>query len=287
MSIAEKLKTVADNMPKVYEKGQLSVFEKSAALTGFVGGEIVSVNDVAPIEHNIMVILGSTDENFTEFSSVKVLQFGKNLLNINNREEVRLADSTQGTSREFTGNKVFIGITATNVIRSNYITDYSIDEDNKTVKFTSNETAYGLGFDIKVKPNTTYCVSFSGSGTTAVGFFDKDGKYLSYKTLYDNYFTTPEGAVWVVLVFRTTTANTEISYSNNQVELGKTSTGYEPYMETITAFADEYGAVKGLKSIYPSMTLMTDTDNVFMDCQYYKDIDKVLNNLAMNIAISG
>lgn len=277
---------MADKIEKVYEKGQLSVFERSETLTGYVSGYAVGITDIAPIEHNLNITLFSTVEGMTDFSNVKVSQFGKNWLNIKNREVVALGESYQSVPREFTGNKVFLGITATNVIRSHYITDYFIDEDNGTIEVTSTETAYGLGFDIKVKPNTTYCVSYGGSGTTAIGYFDKDGKYLSYKTLYDKYFTTPEGAVWVVIVFRTTVNNTETTYSNNQVELGRTPTGYEPYIEPITVFANADGTVKGLKSIYPNTTLTTDTDGV-VDCIYYKDIDKVFNNLAMNIAVSG
>ena len=121
----------------------------------------------------------------------------------------------------------------------------------------------------------------------AIGYFDKDGKYLSYKTLYDNYFTTPDNAAWVLIVLRATASNTQISYSNNQVELGRTPTGFEPYIEPITVFANADGTVKGLKSIYPNTTLTTDTDGVVVDCIYYKDIDKVFNNLAMNIAVLG
>lgn len=65
-----------------------------------------------------------------------------------------------------------------------------------------------------------------------------------------------------------------------------TDTEYEPYNPyTVTANAD--GTVEGLTSISPNMTLLTDTDGVTIDCNYYKDIDKAFNELTTNIALSG
>ena len=284
MSIEEKLTTVAENMPKVYEAGQLSVFEKSVALQGYASGEIVCLRDIAPIEHEVSVALTSTDEYFTDYSNVNVIVLGKNWLKINDREVVNLGESSASVAREFTGNKVFLGMTANNIIRAERITNYSLGD---TVIFTSTDSAYGLGFDVKVKPSTKYTISYSGSGSIRVGFFDKDGKYLTYDSLSYGYLTTTADTAWAVIVFRASAANVETTFANNQLELGTANTGYEEYIEPITAKADTTNMVKGIKSIYPSMTLMSDTDSVVLDCMYYKDIDKVLNNLAMNVAISG
>lgn len=50
---SEKLVTIAQNIPKVYEAGQLSVWNASESLQGSASGTAVSVNDVSPIEHKV------------------------------------------------------------------------------------------------------------------------------------------------------------------------------------------------------------------------------------------
>ena len=71
-----------------------------------------------------------------------------------------------------------------------------------------------------------------------------------------------------------------------QIEEGEVATEYEPYQaQTYTAHAD--GTVEGVKSIYPSMSFSTDTEGVNISVNYYKDIDKVFENLVTNIALTG
>lgn len=72
-----------------------------------------------------------------------------------------------------------------------------------------------------------------------------------------------------------------------QVELNPTATEYEPYKEPQTAKANAEGVVKGLTSLSPNMTLMTDTEGVMIDLEYYKDIDLAFENLTTEIALSG
>ena len=59
---------------------------------------------------------------------------------------------------------------------------------------------------------------------------------------------------------------------------------YIPQVE-YTPNAD--GTVEGVTSLYPNTTLMTDTEGVTIDCNYYKDIDKAYNELTTSIALSG
>ena len=61
--------------------------------------------------------------------------------------------------------------------------------------------------------------------------------------------------------------------TNVQLEIGSTVTDYEPYSCTEhTANSD--GTVEGIKSLYPNMTLLTDTEGVIVTAEYIKDIDK-------------
>ena len=55
MNKAEKLVTIAENQQKVFDAGVLSAYQ----LKGTASGEVVSISDVAPVEHNMAVKLES------------------------------------------------------------------------------------------------------------------------------------------------------------------------------------------------------------------------------------
>lgn len=72
-----------------------------------------------------------------------------------------------------------------------------------------------------------------------------------------------------------------------QIELGTIATDYEPYITPTEYTPTADGIVNGVTSLYPNTTLMTDTDGVMIDCEYYKDIDKTFNELTTSVALSG
>ena len=65
-----------------------------------------------------------------------------------------------------------------------------------------------------------------------------------------------------------------------QLELGSTATAYEPY----TA-AD--GKVSGVKSLYPTTTLMTDTEGAIIEAEYNRDINKAFAEMQQAILSMG
>ena len=77
-------------------------------------------------------------------------------------------------------------------------------------------------------------------------------------------------------------------YGNSiQIELGTTATEYEPYkMPTeYTPAAD--GTVSGVKSLYPTTTLMTDTNGAIIEAEYNRDINKAFAELQQAILSMG
>ena len=72
-----------------------------------------------------------------------------------------------------------------------------------------------------------------------------------------------------------------------QVELGDVSTEYEPYKKTITYTSTADGTVEGVNSIAPNMTLLTNNNGVLINCNYLRDIDRYIDNLTTNIALTG
>lgn len=82
-------------------------------------------------------------------------------------------------------------------------------------------------------------------------------------------------------------AKTHFNTFNVQLEVANTATPYMPYIEPTTHTAAKDGTVDGVKSLYPSMTLATDTDGVTLDCSYLRDIDTYIDNLTMSVAMTG
>lgn len=72
-------------------------------------------------------------------------------------------------------------------------------------------------------------------------------------------------------------------FTNIQLELGEAATAYESY-NGATAMPDESGVVTGLPSLAPTMTLLTDTAGVVIDCEYNRDINAVLADILEKIA---
>lgn len=63
MATADKLITVAENVPKVYHAGQMNVIKSSTYLSGFnYGRGEVTINDISPIDH-ILTVEVSTGSN--------------------------------------------------------------------------------------------------------------------------------------------------------------------------------------------------------------------------------
>ena len=88
----------------------------------------------------------------------------------------------------------------------------------------------------------------------------------------------------LVVVASGTTVNNVVIYP--QIELGSAATGYELYDgQTYTPTAD--GTVENVKSIYPTTTLMTDTEGAIIEAEYNKDINKAFAELQQAIISLG
>lgn len=68
-----------------------------------------------------------------------------------------------------------------------------------------------------------------------------------------------------------------------QIEIGEKATAYEPY-NSADYTPNESGAVEGLTSLSPTMTLLSDTDNVVIECEYNRDLNKVIADIFTKLA---
>lgn len=161
-------------------------------------------------------------------------------------------------------------------------------EGNPIISHDKSRTAY-----MRCLPETTYTISKTESkrfavGTTtelpAIGVAVNSPAIKNTDTSYT--ITTNETAEYLLVWYYNsgvdTIAESEI-LDSIQVETGDTATDFEPFTKQ-TAVAGENGTVEGLTSLYPSMTLFTDTDNTAIDLEYNRDINKAFAGLYEQIS---
>ena len=261
MATADKLITVAENVPKVYHAGQMNVVENAECLKGSKTDTAMLLDDVSPITHEMAVKISS--ETVEDLKAVTVSRYGKNLFDIS---------SSRGFESTLGG---FIN---------------TINENILEVECTVSAR---MGFlELGTFPKGTYTFSYNESynlsQTIMTGSDIPNLKALgsSFTTNTKTFTLSKESKVWV--------RNTGFSkggspfiYSNIQLELNSTATDYEPYISPTDYTPNADGTVEGVTSLYPNTTLLTDKDGVIIDCDYYKDIDKAFNELTTSVALSG
>lgn len=222
-------------------------------------------------------------EPYEEVTGINVKQFGKQLLTPQGRTVTNFGAYSNGTQRSLAENCIYKGLSVNNYYSPNYVTSsYLSDTRTMSVKL-SNNSGYGIGFSYKVKPNETYTLSVSdrpsASSRLAFSYYSKEGVHLSYAITTmgssENFITAtvPEDAYWMVVLLIVTVADTDVIFRNIQVEMGDTATKYETFKEPSVYTVTSDGTVEGIKSIAPTMTLLTDTENVVIEAEYSQDVN--------------
>ncbi len=235
---------------EVYKAGQLSVFSSSEALKGKAEGNPVTITDISHVEHNVEVKLLS--DTLTDFSGVKVTVGGTNLFDISQvKDSAYLTNNGDGT------------LTISGI--------------------------YGCGTGVKL---SELCPTLK-AGDVARLRLNTEGNPVIYLNV--SKFTWNSGVIHtiteedlnsVVNVYGKTDKGT---YTISQIWLyfGTETLPYEPYVGHTEYTAKAAGTVENVKSVYPTTMMYTNTEGVNISVEYYKDIDKVLENLVTSIALSG
>lgn len=204
-----------------------------------------------------------------EVSKAKLYRSGKNLLNTLTRTEATL-QSGLNEQVNFEFDKYYIGLSPNSYYHySSNICATGVLED-EIWKITS-KSGYGVGFPVRVKPNTKYVCSgnVSANGRFGIGFYDKDGNLISYLYSINMSFTTPINCeIITVIIIGAYSEYSQLTFSNIQLELGTVATEYEPYIEPVEVNKEE------VTSLYPTTTLYTDTAGVKVEATYNRDITK-------------
>lgn len=206
---------------------------------------------------------GTTATDYTPYvdpTSVTLTQRGKNLLPYTYADGNSKLASGVTFTKQSDGRVVAVGIATA---RAQYV----IVSSNKPVHF--------------VKSNYSFSGAINGSAQT-YSLYSSLGRQTNAPLISEN--TAMD--FWVNTTVEAGITANNVKYSP-QLELGSTSTDYEPVLPAITFTPSADGTVVGVKNIYPTTTLLADKDNVVIDVDYNRDINKAFEELQNAILAQG
>lgn len=230
---------------------------------------------------NVQLELGSTATEYTpyitDFSGVEVSRYGKNLFDIGTKDDYEIVVTTVSIS-----NESIIGT----------IADASASKVFKKTNYKSGKYAISVrGDNARI---LVQCFDSNGNVMTNTQITIGSGTYNSY---YQGWYWQPNSVAIINIPDSVSYWRMGINFfgevrnsyvaDNIQIALGNSATEYEPYIEPQTATASADGTIKGLTSLSPNTTLISNTDGVITNCEYYRDIDTYIDNLTTNIALTG
>lgn len=229
------------------------------AIKKTVSGSVVTMDDVSPVEHN-----------------PSILVHGKNFLASHITKETTVSGMT--CSFQENSAEVFLNGTVTNEISTVFPNTIILP------KGTYTASVYGLN------------IPDSGADRIYLRNVKTNEVVVNHVTVKEfKTFTLSEDAeILCNIVFRksSTYENATIKI---QIELGNTVTEYTPYVNPTTVKVTTYGSdesdnlkthipsqdgtVSNITSLSPSMTILTDTEDVTIECEYNRDTNKVIESL--------
>ena len=232
-------------------------------LKGKKSGESVSISDVSPLEHNLSVKV-ENGKNLTVS--------GKNLFDISKLAPVNTTINGVTYEQLEDGRIHIYGKILDNTVQTSYTSENSPTDArvNLPVGIYSTKRFYINGKDIE------FVAVIYHSDTADYTSIDNENRTLSKEGYIHHY---------VIYVHKEITEDIDLVIPA-QLEFGATSTEYEPYAEIKSYPVNSDGTVHGVKSIYPTTVLFTDTEGATIEAEYNKDINKAfceLQNAIINL----
>ena len=245
------------------------------ALKSSKSGSAILIDDISPVTHEMSVKISS--DTVTDLTAVKVFRLSKNLI-------------------PFPYSQLPIGTTTLNGI------EFTVYEDGSILM---NGTAT-TGFSIYLYNNKQDLLGLRAGDIITGSKWVSDDSQIANFNLTFNYYNIDgvmkEGVInlksqqnltttitedyvgWGIYIYISSEKTFDNLLFKPQLELGKTATDYEPYVEPTEYTPNADGTVSGVTSLYPNTTLMTDTEGVIIDCEYNRDINKAFAALEAAIA---
>lgn len=220
---------------------------------------------------------GTTATDYTPYvdvSTVALTQRGKNLIPYKRRNKLEKGiDFTVNDDGSLTANG-----TATSIAQFFHAVGTVYNVPNGKV-YTLSDPTSGSETTYQTRGQT---LKPDGSG----GFTFLCTKAKPYYTWSNEQAVTVRAGVFIKTQVSSGTTVSNLKFYP-QFELGNAATKYEAPLPEITYSVPEDGIVTGIKNIYPTTTLLANKDNVVIDVEYNRDINKAFEELQNAILAQG
>lgn len=255
----------------------------------YVGGK----NDINDSASNWMDIPIGYDNNRTspnvrKYISSTWFYFGKGITFNNYKVKIQIEKGTTSTSyapyvsdisavkvRKYSGNLLnFPSVYSWNGA-------FPMHENTNVKTILKPNVRYAFSYDeIKYSAQGNGLV-FVVNGVSIAAWTDaKEPYYFTLDKEVDSFYIYTNG--WDAAASTNTTA----TVTNLRIYMAEDGyLDYEPYIEPTEYTPDADGVVSGVTSLYPSTTLITDTNGAVIDATYNKDINKAFEELK-NVILS-
>lgn len=189
--------------------------------------EWITLNNITDFSYN------PGEKRYYNFDT-KWKSVGQNLFNIN-RSVIIKQSSTPSSEKTLSEDQLWNAF-AYNGYSKNQSTNYTIIENSVSI---ISDTTYGIGFPIKLKPNTQYYLSAILDGASIVlGAFNKNGINITQHSL--GKFTTGAQTEWGILRIASSIQNTKGTVSDIQLVYGDQKTKYTLYQSKQISWNEFY-----------------------------------------------
>jgi hypothetical protein len=135
-------------------------------------------------------------------------------------------------------NNLAIGVvySTNNTLYPSRITSHNYDNTTGRLAYTTTQNVTGVGFTVKIKPNTLYTYKYTpikNCGKHSKHYYDKNMNFLLGRTLWNSNSVelSPENAEYVTYGI-IPIASGDVVAESIQIEEGEKSTTHEPYTES-------------------------------------------------------
>lgn len=256
-SLEDRATSIEKTEKELTQKVNIVSINTSNSIKKTVSGYGVTMNDVSPVEHELVVNINCPEG--VDPTTVKVRRRGKNLLPL--KTFTVTPTSTIVTVKDDI-------LTIEGYLASHRVPAFGLIGKKLTLSCTSKrdgEKGGGLAIECR-----------DASNTKISGVFKQNELSPSFS------FTVPENTDRIVVFFYASGSAEEhgtAEYRNILLEVGESVTDYEPYKEETEHTPSSDGAISGITSLSPSMTILTDTEDVTIECEYNRDTNKVIESL--------
>ncbi len=289
MSLADRIRQIAANEPKVYEAGKLALLRASRHMQGTASGSVITLNDISPVKHDMLV----------KVESKNVMHYPYYVPEQNDvvtKNGVTFTDNGDGSvtinGETAQGATAWISLTRREIDKAPNLTKTNNMLDDGEVYCISISPLYGgdytsvrLVLECWDKENQKEHYYYSGQT------FQVDKNRYSYERfrLQVNPGVKVENVTFYPMIEKGSTPTKWTPFMavfnvhvNNNIKIMQ----YGPNEESLTHKLNGLTSIT-VQSLHPWSELTSSVEGVVLKCSYLRDIDTYIDNLMINVALTG